>query len=1146
MHRCGTSYLAHALSFLGLELPKSIQGGAPDNPKGHFESFNVTQVHDSLFKEQGLSWDTFVSFDEAWFSSEQARESVSILSRKVLDEYNGSGPMILKDPRISLLLPLWEKIATASGIKAFHLLPFRHPLEVAASLKTRNQMSRSRALLIWLNYFFNAEKHSRGFKRSFIRFPQWTNQIEATFEKIEADLGTTFPESKQENIAKAKSEFEKKLVHYKNLENIDGRDDLESFCFDIYRVFIELTNRPDDIELLENLDRRRNTFEFLSIGYAEMFTELERKKEDCILAVQTQLNKEEKAASSARSQAVEHEAANAALTHELEQVRSQVVEHEAANAAVRSQVVEHEAANAALTHELEQVRSQVVEHEAANAAVRSQVVEHEAANAAVRSQVVEHEAANAALTHELEQVRSQAVEHEAVLKKESRQFKTQNTYLVQEYKDLLWRYQKEQLTILKPIYRNVYWQSGRLMRKTLPSVMVEAIKRLAPFPFSTSKGSTWQSKTDTVLPVSLSIPDPTAYSEPDLFILSIINWDFRYQRPQHIANGLSEMDRRVFYVEMELTEERLDMSRISENLFRIRLPSSGAGQIAPYTGKPDVKQVTSWLTNFFSFCDDIKATSFKQIVIQHPFWWQFAQHLPPEFQIIFDCMDDMSGFSNTDPFLLELEKELLQKSDTLIVSSQHLYDKYRHFQLPTLVRNGADLKHFSQKKKNIPPPSFLNDHPAGAIDKIKVGYVGAIAEWFDADLIRSVASNELSFEFHFCGAVTDKKPAQLGELKNVFMHGEIPYDKVPGFLQGMDVMIIPFKIIPIIQACDPVKFYEYSAMGKPTVTTPLPELSRASHLVFFASTPSDFAKQIHLAHQKGKLSEFRKKLQEYAAQNTWGHRTEIFAGALREVPKVSVVILSYGDPELTKATLHSLYEGGKTYPNLEVLVVDNGSPDTALKVIREFVANLPDVKVIENGENLGFAKGNNVGFEAATGDYVLLLNNDTVISPGAIFAMVRHLQHDSNIGVVGPLTNNIGNEAKLFLEYEDMEQMKTVARQVTTGYRGVTTPIPVVAYFAAMFRRADLEKFGFLSEDYGRGMFEDDDHCAIIRSKGYTCALAEDAFIHHHLSATFDKLKDGEKEALFNKNKQIFEKKWGTWTPHQYRVERPSSSFKRG
>jgi GT2 family glycosyltransferase len=335
-------------------------------------------------------------------------------------------------------------------------------------------------------------------------------------------------------------------------------------------------------------------------------------------------------------------------------------------------------------------------------------------------------------------------------------------------------------------------------------------------------------------------------------------------------------------------------------------------------------------------------------------------------------------------------------------------------------------------------------------------------------------------------------------------------------------------------------------MGKPTVTTPLPELSRASHLVFFASTPSDFAKQIHLAHQKGKLSEFRKKLQEYAAQNTWGHRTEIFAGALREVPKVSVVILSYGDPELTKATLHSLYEGGKTYPNLEVLVVDNGSPDTALKVIREFVANLPDVKVIENGENLGFAKGNNVGFEAATGDYVLLLNNDTVISPGAIFAMVRHLQHDSNIGVVGPLTNNIGNEAKLFLEYEDMEQMKTVARQVTTGYRGVTTPIPVVAYFAAMFRRADLEKFGFLSEDYGRGMFEDDDHCAIIRSKGYTCALAEDAFIHHHLSATFDKLKDGEKEALFNKNKQIFEKKWGTWTPHQYRVERPSSSFKRG
>jgi len=154
------------------------------------------------------------------------------------------------------------------------------------------------------------------------------------------------------------------------------------------------------------------------------------------------------------------------------------------------------------------------------------------------------------------------------------------------------------------------------------------------------------------------------------------------------------------------------------------------------------------------------------------------------------------------------------------------------------------------------------------------------------------------------------------------------------------------------------------------------------------------------------------------------------------------------------------------------------------------------------------------------------------------------LERNPNIGAVGPLTNNIGNEAKLFVEYENMEQMKDVARQATTGYRGIFTPINVVAYFAVMFRRADLSVFGQLAEDYGRGMFEDDDHCALIKSKGYVCALAEDAFVHHHLSATFSKLDDSEKEALFDKNKQIFENKWGVWQPHEYRKERPFSSLR--
>ena len=325
--------------------------------------------------------------------------------------------------------------------------------------------------------------------------------------------------------------------------------------------------------------------------------------------------------------------------------------------------------------------------------------------------------------------------------------------------------------------------------------------------------------------------------------------------------------------------------------------------------------------------------------------------------------------------------------------------------------------------------------------------------------------------------------------------------------------------------------------------TPLPELSRAKDIVFEAATAKEFRQQVYSAFEKSKSNSFQEQLRKYARENTWASRVADFDKTLEEAPKVSIVILNYGDQELAKGVVHSLYKDGPSYPNMEVIVVDNGSTNEALADLKEFFENYPNVNLIENGENLGFAKGNNVGINAASGEYVMLLNNDTYVAPGAIYSMVRHLAHNPTIGVVGPLTNSIGNEAKLFVDYEDMDQMREVARSATTGYRGVHTTISVAAYFAVMFRRDDLESFGLLSEVYGRGMFEDDDHCAVIKSKGYLCALAEDAFVHHEHSATFSEMNNAEKQALFEENKKKFEERWGDWKPHKYRSIRPQSTL---
>ena len=643
---------------------------------------------------------------------------------------------------------------------------------------------------------------------------------------------------------------------------------------------------------------------------------------------------------------------------------------------------------------------------------------------------------------------------------------------------------------------------------------------------------------------------PGSESKPDVFIFAIIDWDFRIQRPQHLAKALAESGRRVFYVEMLLEPDGLRITRIGKNIYRVKFPSTNIGHLQPYAGNATEEQRLAWNETFNTFCDAVKATSFKQAIIQHPFWWQMLRSISPEFQLIHDCMDDVSGFSNTDRSVLDLEEDMIANCDKLIVSSQTLFDKFKASNPSGIIRNAVDADHFSSEvarhsalfRQKHPSLQMQSSNSGGSTSEVvNVGYVGAIAEWFDAALVRDAALKEPNFHFHLCGAVSDRNVTDLlQDMKNVFLYGEIGYVDVPSFLGKMDVLIIPFKILPIIEACDPVKFYEYSIMGKPTVATRLPELSGAADLVFFASTPEEFATQIRRAHERIRDPEFRDALKDYALRNTWRHRGDDLVQVLEDLPLVSVVILSYGDPALSKAAIHSLFEHGPTYPNMEVLVVDNGSPSASLDDIKSFASRYPNVHIVENGENLGFAKGNNVGLDRANGEYVVLLNNDTYVAPGAIHAMVRHLSGNPELGAVGPLTNNIGNEARIAVEYHDMEQMKKIARRITLGFRGRSFAVDVLGYFAVMFRRADLEHFGLLPTDYGLGMFEDDDHCRTIHSKGYVTAVAEDAFVHHHLSASFDTIEGSRRKALFEKNKATFERRWGPWSPHRYRKSRPA------
>lgn len=260
------------------------------------------------------------------------------------------------------------------------------------------------------------------------------------------------------------------------------------------------------------------------------------------------------------------------------------------------------------------------------------------------------------------------------------------------------------------------------------------------------------------------------------------------------------------------------------------------------------------------------------------------------------------------------------------------------------------------------------------------------------------------------------------------------------------------------------------------------------------------------------------------------------AGTLRSrldelFPLVSVVVVAHNGKKFTEPCLLSLLEG-ESWPSLEVVVVDNGSTDGSA----EFLAGLRDPRllVVRLPENRGFAAGNNAGLAACSGRFVVLLNNDTVVPPGLIGRLVSHLEEDPALGLIGPRTNECGNEARLEPGYAGLEGLPTFAAKRARTFRGCRRTLPMAAMFCVAARKDLLDEVGLLDENFGIGLFEDDDYSLRVRATGFEVALADDAFVHHVGGGAMSALRPAEYSRLWERNRAYFEAKWGRpWVPHR-------------
>jgi O-antigen biosynthesis protein len=238
--------------------------------------------------------------------------------------------------------------------------------------------------------------------------------------------------------------------------------------------------------------------------------------------------------------------------------------------------------------------------------------------------------------------------------------------------------------------------------------------------------------------------------------------------------------------------------------------------------------------------------------------------------------------------------------------------------------------------------------------------------------------------------------------------------------------------------------------------------------------------------------------------------------------KTSIIILTYNKFEYTKQCIESIrqYTAKDSY---EIIVVDNASTDETVQWLKQ----QDDLRLILNTSNNGFPKGCNQGIEIATGDSILLLNNDTVVTKNWLLNLTNCLYSDEKIGAVGPITNSAAYYTSIPVEYQTIEEMQNFAEEYNqTNALKWEERLKLIG-FCLLIKKSVVDQIGMLDERFTPGNFEDDDYSIRIRKSGYKLKICKDTFIHHYGSVSFNEM-EGFYTKVLSENEKKFKNKWGT------------------
>lgn len=340
----------------------------------------------------------------------------------------------------------------------------------------------------------------------------------------------------------------------------------------------------------------------------------------------------------------------------------------------------------------------------------------------------------------------------------------------------------------------------------------------------------------------------------------LVDWDLPlFQRPHHIAARLARQGFLYFYCTPNAYDGIDGFREVEDGLYL-------TNQFDLVSGLYAEKIVHLYSTDNHCSLDYVRG--------------QQAAHA----QIIYEYIDEI------DPTIsgVEIPQHVWDKHNALIAdervicvaSADKLYNEVREMRSSNmaLVTNGVEYEHFTTPVLAPPPADIADWVQAG---KPIVGYFGALATWFDYELVEKCAARYPELNFLLLGWDYDGTLGKSGFSKypNIRVVGPIPYKKLPEYARFFDISTIPFKINAVTESTSPIKLFEYMSMGKPIVTTDMPEC-RKYESVMIGKSHESYVDLIGVAMSRRSDNVYKALLCEEALANTWDAKAKVISDLL--------------------------------------------------------------------------------------------------------------------------------------------------------------------------------------------------------------------------------------------------------------------------